>query len=321
MRFRFLLAAFAALALPPLVAAPARAQPARDELAVEVRNLSTPDVCAEKDNVEIDFAAAAVRAFRVQAIHPAYIGTIGKDLYAPDFSSCAFQTSLSFAGNGQRVTLYETPDLQLVGYRLPDFWRPPATPVRVGDRTFDRIDVLQLWMRYRERAEEFLVLYPPDGYWRIRPLPFADMRWTAYGSSFLIGPVETQGRPIVDLKEIAFDPAAKAFTLSFRRGGAAKVTVQAIDQEHVSLDVAFDGALPADLPFASMRSMFSTETNADVARAAWRAKGDAAWRETGIMEFAGAQATEFRAGRRVVSRHNTSAPDMSFGRFSAAPAQ
>ena len=42
-----------------------------------------------------------------------------------------------------------------------------------------------------------MVLYPPDGYWRARPLPFEDMRWTAYGSSFLVGPVETQERPIV----------------------------------------------------------------------------------------------------------------------------
>ncbi|MCC2105972.1 MAG: hypothetical protein KDJ20_19065, partial [Hyphomicrobiales bacterium] len=68
--------------------APALAQQ-KPDLAVEARNLSTPDICAEKDNVQIDFASPAVRSFRVQAIHPVYIGAIGVDRYAPDFSSCS----------------------------------------------------------------------------------------------------------------------------------------------------------------------------------------------------------------------------------------
>ena len=49
------------------------------------------------------------------------------------------------------------------------------------------------------------------------------MRWTAYGSSFLIGPVEMQQRPIVDIKEIVFDAQARTFRLEFARGGAAVI--------------------------------------------------------------------------------------------------
>ena len=65
--------------------------------------------------------------------------------------------------------------------------------MRVGNRVETGFHLLQLWTRYQERAEEVLVLYPADGYWRARPLPPQNLRWSAYGSSFLIGPVETVG--------------------------------------------------------------------------------------------------------------------------------
>lgn len=315
-----LLACLSLLVAVTLASPPAQAQKMRDEIAVTARNLSTPDLCAEKDNIQIDFASAAVKTFRVQATHPSYIGMIVTDRYQPDFSSCSFYTDEKFGDAGQRITLYETPDLQLVGYKLPTFWRPAETPIRIGDKTFQGIHAFQLWIKHRERAEEILVFYPPDGYWRIRPLPFADMRWTAYGSSFLIGPVEIKERPIVDVREVTFDPAAKTFALAFRRGGSATLKLEKVDQDHLSLDVALDG-LPANLPFAALRSMYTTEANSDAARVAWRTKGGEAWREEPIMTFPTSEVTEFWAGRRIPSRHNLSAPDMSFGRFSAAPAK
>jgi len=300
--------------LPHTAAGPAHAQE-KPNLAIEARNLSTPDICAEKDNIQIDFASPAVRSFRVQAIHPVYIGSIGIDRYAPDFSSCSFATNKYFGEDGERVTLYETPSLQIVGYKLPNFWRPARTPIRIGGKTFEGFHAAQLWVRHRERAEEVVVFYPPDGYWRIRPLPFADMRWTAYGSSFLIGPVEIQERPIVDIKEIAFDPATMTFTLNFARGGAAKVAVKLIDQDRVALDVSFDVAMPKGLPFATIRSMYATELNSDASQVAWRTKGGLGWGEAPVMSFAGAEATEFWLGRRVPSRHNLSAPDMILSHF------
>jgi hypothetical protein len=60
-----------------------------------------------------------------------------------------------------------------------------------------------------------------------------------------------------------------------------------------------------------------TETNADVARIAWRGKDAKAWNEAPIMRFDKAGAVEFWAGRTVASRHNLSAPDMAFGGFRA----
>jgi hypothetical protein len=174
-------------------------------------------------------------------------------------------------------------------------------------------------VRRDERAEEVLVIYPADGYWRIRPLPPAHLRWSAYGSSFLVGPVETEGRPVVNIKEIAFDPKTMSFRLSFARGGTATLKVDKLDRDQIALDVTLDQPV-AGGAFAALRSMYVTEFNADVARVALREPGAKGWREEPIMSFGRAKATDVWAGRLVPSRHNTSAPDMIFNRFQAAPA-
>ena len=314
-----------ALAQPAIHSLPAKAFDP-DEIAVAVTNRSEPVLCAEKDNIQIDFAAPQVKTFRIQAAHPAYIGTIGVDRYLPDFTACDMSKDPVVATSVKKTvrrTIYETPDFQLVGYTYPTFWRPANTPVRVIDRennideTFREIHLLQVWTLFRERAEEVLVVYPPDGYWRARPLPFADMRWTAYGSSFLVGPVEVQERPIVDLKLITYDAQAKTFTLDFARGGSATMSIQALDQEHVALDVTLDGAIPRDLPFASLRSMYITDINNDASRVAFKPKDAQRWGEAHVMDFKNAEAAEFWLGRAVISKHNTSAPDMILGRFKA----
>ncbi|HML14667.1 MAG TPA: hypothetical protein VK456_15275, partial [Xanthobacteraceae bacterium] len=172
---------------------------AADDLAVDVVNASVPTLCAEKDNVTVNFISAAVRRFTVEAEHPAYIGTISNDRAAPDFAHCDFAAAALAPAPARRITIFETEDWQLVGHKLPNFWRNSAVTVRVGERVETGIHLLQLWTRFEERAEEVLVLYPPDGYWRARPLPPAHMRWSAYGSSFLIGPIENEGRPFVDI--------------------------------------------------------------------------------------------------------------------------
>ena len=118
-------------------------------------------------------------------------------------------------------------------------------PVRVGDKVEHDLHLLQLWTRFQERAEEVLVLYPADGYWRARPLPPAHLRWSAYGSSFLVGPVETAGRPLVDIKEISFDPATRTLRTTFARGGAATVRLDALDQERIALDVQLEPPVAA----------------------------------------------------------------------------
>ncbi len=302
-----------------LSASPAQAA-SIDGIAVEVTNASELVLCAEKDNVTLNLASSEVRRFRVQATHPAYIGALTQDRHAPDFTACQdLSPATTEIRPPRQVTFYEDVETWLTGTTFTNFWRPHDVPFRVGDRVERGLHVVQLWVRRDERAEEVLVIYPADGYWRIRPLPPAHMRWSAYGSSFLVGPVETEGRPLVNIKEIAFDPKTMSFRLVFARGGAATIKVDRLDRDQLALDVTFDQPI-AGRPFAALRSMYVTEFNADVARLALREPDAKGWREEPIMSFSRAKATDVWAGRLVPSRHNTSAPDMIFNRFQAAPA-
>jgi hypothetical protein len=260
-----------------------------------------------------------VSHFRVEAAHPVYIGGVREDRYAPDWTACVdISAASSEIRPPRKVTFYEDVELWLTGYSFANFWRDRDVPFRVGDRVEHGLHIVQLWVRRNERAEEVLVLYPADGYWRIRPLPPAHLAWSAYGSSLLIGPVEQQGRPVVNIKEVAFDPGTKSFRLVFEEGGEATVSLGVLDRDRLTLDVAFSKPV-ADKPFAALRSMYVTEFNADVARIAAREEGAKGWREEPIMAFKGAKATDVWTGRLVPSRHNTSAPDIVFNRFRTGP--
>ena len=67
--FVLIAAAFAAVLLPAHAASP-------DGLAVDVTSASEPVLCAEKDNVTLNFNSPAVRQFRIEAAHPAYIASV-----------------------------------------------------------------------------------------------------------------------------------------------------------------------------------------------------------------------------------------------------
>jgi len=292
------------------------------DLAVSVTNHSEPEVCAEKDNVQIDFLSPHVRRMRVRAVHPSYIASVGHDRADPDFSACDISDDGSFPSPARQARIWSSPDFWLIGLTYPSFWRQEDVPVQIGDRIETGFHLLQLWMRYRGRPAEVLVIYPRDGYWRARPLPFGKLNWTAYGSSFLVGPVEIQERPLVVLNEVEFDPKTLSFNLDFARGGSARLAFAGVDQSEIKLDVTYSGAMPAKRPFASLRSMYTTDHVADVSRVAWRAPGASGWDESPVLTFSGAPAvTELWAGRRQQSRHNLSAPDMIFSHFAAvAPA-
>ena len=254
---------------------------AAEPLVVEAINASVPTLCAESDNVYVKLRSPQVRHFSVEAAHPAYMGTIAVDRWAPDF------------------------------------WRPDRVPVRVGNRVETGFHLLQLWTRHQERAEEVLVLYPADGNWRARALPPVNLRWSAYGSSFMVGPIQGEARPFVDISAVDFDPATLTFTLHFKRGGQARLRLVKLDNERIVLDVDLDRSDAAAEPFLALRSMFVTEENSDVAWIGWLDGNRKAWQRAPVMGFGSAGVSEFWAGRTVPSRHNTSAPDMLFSGFSA----
>jgi len=290
---------------------------AAEPLAVDVVNASEPTLCAEKDNVYLKLQSGNVRHLTIEAVHPSYVGTILVDRWAPDFTNCDMSNDPVYHFEKRRLTIYETEEWWLVGLTFPSFWRPNQVPVRVGNRVENGFHLLQVWTWRDGRADEILVLYPADGYWRARPLPPVNLRWSAYGSSFLIGPIETSGRPLVDIRDVAFEPSTRTFTLNFVRGGSAMLRLDKLDQDRIVLDVNFSAPIAGDRPFAALRSMFVTEGNSDVAQVGWRSKGSQAWARSPVMDFKKASAVELWAGRTVPSRHNTSAPDMVFRDFNS----
>ena len=298
-----------------LIAANAQAEPLR----VNAINASVPTPCAETDNVYVKFLSPRVRRFTVEAAHPAYLSRMTADDKAPDFGKCErhMTPAADHTFTPRQVTLYQDARWELRGLTYPNFWRPNQVPVRVGERVETGLHLLQLWTRGRERDEEVLVLYPADGYWRARPLAPLRLGWkidpllpTAYGSSFMVGPIERSKRPFVDIKDIVFDPSAAEFRLNFARSGSATVQIAMLDTAQIALDVKLEK--PAGKrPFAALRSMFVTSDNADVAEISLNNRRSA----TPVMKFRMARASELWAGRSKPSRHNTSAPDMVFRDF------
>lgn len=290
-----------------------------DGLAVQVTNTSEPVLCAEKDNVAINFASPQVRSFRIEAVHPAYMGALHQDRWEPDWTACEdISEETSAKPHPVMHTLYEDDQLRIMGLTFSEFWRPTETTVTIGDKVSRDIHLMQLLKKHKGKAEEVIAMYPGDGYWRIKPLPPQHLEWTAYGSSFIVGPVEIDQRPVANLKDIAFDPKAMRFTLTLAKGGKAQVAIVNLNEERMTLDVSFDQPI-AGTPFATLRSMYVTEFNADVARIAVREEKARSWREEMIMNFRDATATDAWMGRLVPSRHNTSAPDMMFNRFGSEP--
>lgn len=288
-----------------------------DMLAVKVENLSEPVLCAEMDNITLTVSSPEVKQFRIEAVHPVYINAMQADSFQPDWTACDFADEvLSQPPPPRKVTLYEGIDVWVTGYTFPSFWRDHKVPVRVGDRVDSSFHLIQVWVRRDERSEEVLVLYPPDGYWRARPLPPRHLGWSSYGSSFLIGPVEHDGRPFVGLDEVVFDPGTLTFTLKFSRGGEGQLKISQLDRDRQVLDVTFDKPV-AGHSFAALRSMYVTRFNNDAADVAVLEKGAKAWREEPVMSFGGASAaTDIWLGRHTLSRHNTSSPDMVLEAFS-----
>jgi hypothetical protein len=302
-----ILVAVAALAL-----APARAA---EPVAVEFLDASRPTRCAEEDNVYVQLRAPGIARFRIVGEHPPYIGAVTVDSTAPDFTDCDMSKDPVFRFVPTRVVLHEDASLRVVGHRYETFWRPGAVPMTVGGRRADGMHLVQLVRRGPEREVEMLVLYPSDGYWRLKPAPPGHLPDTAYGSSFLVGPVEERGRPFVALRRIDLDPATLTFRLVFGDGSRGSLRIAEWSPRRVALAVELDRPVRAGRPFAALRSMYVRVEQAD---ASVVEHGAGASRLVApILGFGRVVAPRARFGRDEPSMHNLSAPDVVFEGFEA----
>jgi hypothetical protein len=285
-----------------------------------VSNDTHATACAEEDNVSLNLDGAGIRRFRVEALPPAYLASIEQDRTAPDFSGCNFDgsthpTDPRYAFTERRAVLHDGPRWQIVGITLPSFWRPERVPVRVDGRADRGFHMIQVFAKTGAKPLEALVMYPSDGYWRIKPLPPARFGDGVYGSSFVMGPVEQAGRPVARIASIAIETRPLAFKLKFANGGEAKVDVREISEARTTLDVAMKPGRRQGPRFAVLRSMYVAPDNADMSEVAWRTAPNGTEQRKPLPEVRTLQAADVRFGRSVPSRHNTSAPDIRFGGF------
>ena len=286
-------------------------------VAVDFVNASRATRCDEEDNVYVKVLGAGIASFRISAEHPPYIATASNDSTAPDFTACDMSQDPSYSFSPRTLTLYEDADIRLVGHRFPTFWRPDVVDFEVGGNIERGLHLVQLLKRGPQRDIEILVVYPADGYWRLKPLPPPSLPDSAYGSSFMFGPIEEGSRPFVAIRSIAFDPATLTFRLAFRNETSGVLTVAAATPARVTLALSLDPPLPADRPFAALRSMFVTPAQADVALASWSGTSFARV-SAPILEFSRFRTPVARFGRIAQSTHNLSAPDLVFEEFDSA---
>jgi len=289
-------------------------------VAATLENATKPTACAEEDNVSLVLRGEGIRRMRIEALQPPYLESIGNDTTAPDFSGCNFDggthpTDPAHKFKPRRVVLLDDSQWRIVGMTLPSFWRPQQVPVRVGARTDRGFHMLQIFRKEDGKALEALVLYPADGYWRIKPLPEERFGDGVYGSSFLLGPVDQGTRPVVDIASIRIVPHPLAIHLRFVGGGSAVAKVSEISRTRTALDVKLSTPTVNARPFAVLRSMYVTPDNADVSEVRWRESPDAPEQVLSLPDVKTLNATHMRFGRNLPSRHNTSAPDIVFGDF------
>ncbi|MEJ7687311.1 MAG: hypothetical protein WKG52_10145 [Variovorax sp.] len=296
-------------------------------VSARVENQTTPTVCAEEDNVSLTLGAAGLRRFKVEALPPVYLASIEKDSTAPDFSGCNFDgsahpTDPRYTFEERRVVLHDGPEWMIVGLTLPSFWRPNRVPITVDGRAVSGVfHLVQVFAKTGGKPLEALVMYPADGYWRIKPLPAPRFGDGVYGSSFVMGPIEQQGRPVVNIASIAIRAKPLSLRLRFADGGQAKVDVTEISEARTALNVTLNPGGKSSADFAVLRSMYVAPDNADMSEVSWQATPGSALQAKPLSEVSKLDASQVRFGRSVPSRHNTSAPDIRFSGFETGTAR
>lgn len=294
------------------------------EAVVHVVNETRPTQCAEEDNVYVKLQGADLRRLRVEARHPRYMSKLQADSYEPAFSNCEFDenahpTDPKYTFTPKRVILWETDQYLLVGNTHQSFWRPNKVDFVVNGVSTRELHLVQMYLKDKQEPKlgrhQFLVLYPPDGYWRAKPIPTLPLNYGVYGTSFLVGPIEEAGRPLVEITRVEFVPQTLSFHLDYRDGSHGEMKVAALDRKHVALDYTHDRALPDSKPLAAIRSMYVEAQKSDMAEVSFRSAGASRLVTRVLPSFTSAEASEVNFGRSQVSRHNASAPDMWFGAF------
>lgn len=269
-------------------------------------NDSYPTTCAEEDNVNIPLFGGDFTRFNIQAIHPAY--DYDQDNCAADFSGCGGSQLFSLADDTCNK-IYDDGQYAVEVCNTPDWWRPFKMSVTAGGAS-DSGDYFRIYAKIADEMSwpQFLVLYQ-DSNMRLIPHPKPGRASVCFGSSVIVGPALAARRPYVDIAraDIRFNPLA--LELVYRESGSATMELS-VDRQRASAMVTPNYATGMEKAFAVFRSMWVQDGNCDVERVQ-SADSD----ETVLGAWERLSSTRWRFYRNSVSRHNTSAPDITVEMF------
>jgi len=291
-----------------------------------VTNASRLTRCAEEDNVYVKISGRALTGMRIEARQPSYIKQLTVDDSSADFTDCHFSQDENpvYHFEPKKLVLWENAEWVLVGNTYATFWRPNEVPVSIDGKVTTQLHLLQLHKKDATEPSagrhEFLVLYPPDGYWRAKPIPADSLPSSTYGTSFLVGPITDAARPFVNIKSVEFVPSELTFKLNYEDGSHGSMKLLEITRDRLALHYQQNTALGETQPLAAIRSMYVTDQKSDVAQVVLRAEDAQSPKVAPISNFTQEHVSEVAFGRSVISKHNPSAPDMWFGEFTLTPA-
>ncbi|MCG8349599.1 MAG: hypothetical protein MI924_17675 [Chloroflexales bacterium] len=262
-------------------------------------NDSYSTTCAEEDNVNIPAFARQINNFEVTATHPTY--DIGIDSCEADFSGCA---TAAFQALDTCTQLFDDGTNIVYGCTVTGWWRPYSMNIVVGGNS-GSYHYLTLHRKIQDENSwpQFLVLYE-DGNMRLKPHPPTGRSDTCFGSSVIVGPAPPSQRPYIDIQEVQVSLPELTLDLTYRSGGTAHIDLSVNRSQAVaSVDVNYP--MSTAIPFATFRSMYVADGNADVDHIQTLSKDSPildGWNtEPGPWWF---------FYRTVRSIHNTSAPDI-----------
>lgn len=264
-------------------------------------NHSYSTTCAEEDNVNVPIFYPSIGRFCVIATHPTYCPCVYNGC-PPDFSGCS-------PGSGDEGTetytkLWDDGINVVKVCNVSDWWRPYSMNVVVNGNSASGH-----YLQYYRKIEgedswpQFLVLYE-DGNMRIKPHPPEGIADVCFGSSVIIGPATPATRPYVDIQKVQINPSALSLDITYRNGETAHIDLFVNCSQAVA-EVEIGYSTSTGIPFATFRSMWVADGNADV---------DHIRASTGnfpiLTGWTNLEGLWWFFHREVTSTHNQSAPDI-----------
>jgi len=292
-------------ALPALAEAP----------PTTAHNLSTPTLCAEEDNVNIP-VSGNVGVFVIEATHPTY--EVGLDNCQADFRNCPPAGGDDFLFFPGEWKLFDDGTTVVVAVRLEHWWRPDGMTFSVdGGAPVEDVHYVRIHRRIEGTSEypEFFVLYM-DGNLRLIPQPPVGRPFVCYGSSVLVGPAAEGPRPVAEIISARYLSATRTLELSYAEGGSATLELSEVNRTRalVTARVAYP---VEEHPFATLRSMYVADGNADVDHIRFVDESGSEQTQP-ILGFTEATGRDWLLRRLTRSAHNTSAPDLALRALSSA---